>query len=95
METHYCPSMSAITDILGQTINEGDVFVWTRGTGGGWTCVGIVQKISEKGTISARIFKSGKAKNEEGMTVRVGRRASGVVINDDTTKRLVYERLKM
>ena len=84
-----------ITDILGQAINVGDVFVWTRGSGKGWTCVGIIQSITEKGTISAKIFKSGKAVNEEGLVVRVGRRSSGVVINDDTTKRLVYERLKM
>lgn len=82
------------TDILNQNINQGDVIVWTRGTKIAWTCLGVVDSISNRGTIYAKIVKSGKHYSEEGMIVRLGRCNSCVVVNDSTVGLLIHYKMK-
>jgi len=81
-------------DILGQEINEGDILVWTRGTKPAWTCVGVIDSISDKGAIYAKIIRSGKHCYEEGLLVRLGRTNSCVVLNDKTSKQLLLYKMK-
>ena len=84
-----------LTDFIGQEIKEGAVVYWTRGGNSSqrpFQCMGIVTRITEAGTIFAKVHKTtGYGILDE---TKIGRPDSILVINSDTSKIVLFDYVK-
>jgi len=83
-------------DLMGRTIEVGHTILFPRGTEGARVdmVMGTVRKISDKGTIYAKLFKSGQGNNEvEGAVVRVGKPSSAMILDKGTVDQVMLAKL--
>jgi hypothetical protein len=83
-------------DLMGRRIEIGHTILFPRGTEGARVdmVMGTVKQISEKGTIYAKLFKSGQG-NEDVLSalVRVGKPSSAMIIDNGTVNQVMLAKL--
>lgn len=96
--THFAEDKTtpSYNDLMGRTIEIGHTILFPRGTEGARVdmVMGTVKKISDKGTIYARLFKSGQG-NEEVLSalVRVGKPNSAMILDKGTVDQVMLAKL--
>ena len=98
--THFAEDKSTPTyhDLMGRTIEVGHTILFPRGTEGARVdmVMGTVRRISDKGAIYAKLFKSGQGNEEHvGRAVRVGKPNSAMILDKGTVDQVVMAKLSM
>lgn len=97
--THYAnnPATPTYHDLMGRQIEVGHTILFPRGTEGARVdmVMGTVRKISEKGTIYARLFKSGQGNEVSNDLVRVGKPSSAMILDKGTVDQVMLAKLSM
>jgi hypothetical protein len=96
--THFAEDKTtpAYHDLMGRTIEVGHTILFPRGTDGARVdmVMGTVRKISDKGTIYARLFKSGLGNHEiKNAMVRVGKPSSAMILDKGTVDQVMLAKL--
>lgn len=95
--THFAEDKTtpAYNDLMGRTICIGQTILFPRGTEGARVdmVMGTVKKISEKGTIYARLFKSGQGNEVLSELVRVGKPNSAMILDNGTVNQVMIAKL--
>jgi hypothetical protein len=83
-------------DLMGRTIEIGHTILFPRGTEGARVdmVMGTVKKISDKGAIYAKLFKSAQG-NKAGDLVRVGKPTSAMILDGGTVNQVMLAKLSM
>lgn len=95
--THYSHNRETPTynDLMGRTIDVGHTILFPRGTEGARVdmVMGTVRKISDKGAIYAKLFKSGQGNEVADELVRVGKPGSAMIIDKGALDQVVLAKL--
>lgn len=95
--THYavCHDTPSHHDLMGRTIEVGQTILFPRGTEGARVdmVMGTVKKISDKGAIYAKLFKSGQGNEVGSELVRVGKPNSAMIISKDLGDHVMLAKL--
>lgn len=95
--THFAnnPETPSYNDLTGRRIEVGQTILFPRGTEGARVdmVMGTVRKISDKGAIYAKLFKSGIGQELDDCLVRVGKPGSAMIIDKGTADRVMLEKL--
>jgi hypothetical protein len=94
--THFAedPETPRFNDLMGRTIEIGHTIIFPRGTEGARVdmVMGTVKKISDKGTIYAKLFKSAQGNTATDL-VRVGKPASAMILDKGTVDQVMLAKL--
>lgn len=98
--THFAEDKTTPTynDLMGRTIEVGHTILFPRGTDGARVdmVMGTVRRISNKGAIYARLFKSGQGNDDiKGALVRVGKPTSAMILDKGTVDQVMLAKLSM
>lgn len=97
--THFAHNDETPTynDLMGRTIEVGHTILFPRGTEGARVdmVMGTVRKISDKGAIYARLFKSGQGNEIGKKLVRVAKPNSAMILDKGTVDQVLLAKLSM
>lgn len=95
--THFAQDNTtpSYNDLMGRAIEVGHTILFPRGADGARVdmVMGTVRKISDKGTIYARLFKSGMGAELSGELVRVGKPTSAMILDNGTVNQVMLAKL--
>lgn len=95
--THYALNRDTpiFNDLMGRRLEVGQTLVFPRGTEGARVdmVMGTIRKISEKGAIYAKLFKSGQGNEIDDCLVRVGKPGSAMIIDKGTADTVMLAKL--
>jgi len=95
--THFSnnPQTPVYNDLLGRRLEVGQTILFPRGTEGARVdmVMGTVKKISDKGAIYAKLFKSGQGNELEDGLVRVGKPGSAFIIDKGAADQVMLAKL--
>jgi hypothetical protein len=95
--THYAKNSETPTfnDLMGRRLEVGQTILFPRGTEGARVdmVMGTVRKISDKGAIYAKLFKSGHGNELDDCLVRVGKPGSAMIIDKGTADQVMLAKL--
>ena len=95
--THYIVNHETPTynDLMGRRIEVGQTILFPRGCEGARVdmVMGTVRRISNKGAIYAKLFKSGQGNDLGDGLVRVGKPGSAMIIDKGTTDQVMLAKL--
>lgn len=95
--THYAMNRETpvFNDLMGRRIEVGQTILFPRGTEGARVdmVMGTVRKISDKGAIYAKLFKSGHGNEIDDGLVRVGKPGSAMIIDKGTATQVMMAKL--